>query len=172
MSIDFREERITDHDAIRNVHVVSFPTAAESSIIDALRSADKLTISLVACDNDTVVGHVAFSAVTVDETAVGLGLGPVAVVPEYRRRGIADKLIRTGLKKCGTLGYGFIVVLGDPAYYCRFGFKAASSWGLVDEFGGGSAFQAIELSNGAIPDGGGTARYGQEFSIDDEYGAT
>jgi putative acetyltransferase len=172
VTIEFREERATDHGSIRTVHEMSFPTAAEAKLVDALRDAGNLTISLVCCDRNSVAGHVVFSPVTVNETATGLGLGPIAVLPQYRRQGIAAELIRAGLKKSKALGYGFVVVLGDPAYYCRFRFDAASNWGLLDEYGGGSAFQALELRDGAIPSSGGKVRYGPEFAIAADAGAT
>jgi putative acetyltransferase len=70
-----------------------------------------------------------------------------------------------GLAKCRRLGVGFVVVLGDPAYYSRFGFQPAARWNLSDEFEGGDAFQAIELMPGAIPIGGGLVKYAPEFSI-------
>lgn len=171
MTIEFRDERITDHGSIRTVHELSFPTAVEAKLVEALRNAGNLTISLVCCDRNSVVGHVVFSPVTVNETAIGLGLGPVAVLPQYRQRGIAAELIRAGLEKSKTLGYEYVVVLGDPAYYRRFRFEAASNWGLLDEYGGGSAFQALELRDGAIPSRGGKVRYSPEFAIAAEDGA-
>jgi putative acetyltransferase len=64
---------------------------------------------------------------------------------------------------CEEAGCGFVVVLGDPAYYRRFGFRPARSFGLSDEYGGGDAFQALELREGAIPPGGGVVRYAPEF---------
>jgi putative acetyltransferase len=112
-----------------------------------------------------VVGHVAFSPVTTAGGAVGVGLGPVAVVDSHRRRGIAAELVRAGLDACRASGFGWAVVLGEPAYYGRFGFRAAESFGLSDDYGGGSAFQAIELSPGAMPTGAGLVRYAPEFGM-------
>lgn len=162
--MDIRKELPTDTESIHAVHAISFPSKTEARLVDALREAGHLSISLVCCDQDLLVGHVAFSPVTVNETAVGLGLGPIAVLPQYRRRGIAEKLIRAGFEASSRLGHKFIVVLGDPSYYRRLGFKAASNWGLEDEYGGGRAFQAIELQNCAIPSSGGCVQYAPEFS--------
>ncbi|MFO0953833.1 MAG: N-acetyltransferase [Isosphaeraceae bacterium] len=113
-----------------------------------------------------VIGHVGFSPVTAG-TAVGEGLAPVAVLPGYRRRGVAERLVREGLSACERAGVGFVVVLGDPAYYARFGFAPGSRWGLVDEYGGGEAFQAVELKPGAIPSGATPllVRYAPEFAV-------
>lgn len=159
--VKLRPEDAADREAIRTVHTKSFPTADEANLVDALRAAGHLTISLVAEEHGEVVGHVAFSPVTVGDVE-GIGLAPVAVLPAFRRRGIADQLIRAGLSRCE--GWGFVVVLGDPAYYRRFGFEPAARWKLRDEYGGGDASQAMELRAGAIPDGGGLVRYAPEFA--------
>lgn len=162
--VKIRSEEPADRDAIRAVHVASFPTRVEASLVDALRAAGRLSVSLVAEEDGGVVGHVAFSPVTLPGTADGVGLAPVAVLPAFRRRGIARRLIREGLAACRRIDGGFVVVLGDPAYYHRFGFRPASEWGLHDEYNGGEAFQALELRPGAIPSGGGLVRYAPEFA--------
>ncbi len=115
-----------------------------------------------------ILGHVGFSAVTASGATGGIGLAPVAVLPAFRRRGIAAELIRQGLSACGELKYSFVVVLGEPDYYNRFGFKPAATWGLQDEYGGGQAFQALELRAGAIPSGTRIVRYAPEFAMVEE----
>ena len=132
--------------------------------MNALRTAGRLPCSLVAVDGARIVGHVAFSPVTIGETRGGVGLAPVGVLEPWRRRGIAGQLIREGLHVCAAAGRGFVVVLGEPAYYARFGFEAARRWHLEDEYGGGDAFQALELRPGAIPWAGGLVRYAPEFA--------
>jgi putative acetyltransferase len=157
-----RAERAGDAAAIHAVHAASFPTDGEARLVDALRAAGRLVVSRVAVIDGAVVGHVAFSPVSLP---TGVGLGPVAVLPAHRRRGLAAALIRDGLAACAADGFGVVVVLGDPLYYGRFGFAPASRWGLVDEYGGGDAFQALELSPGAIAAGGrGLVRYAPEFA--------
>jgi putative acetyltransferase len=158
-----RTERPADFDAIRGVHEASFPTTAEARLVAMLRASERLIISLVAEIDGTVVGHVAFSPVTTQGGAVGAGLAPVAVLELHRRRGIAAGLISAGLAECRLLGFGWAVVLGDPQYYSRFCFRPAAEFGLIDEFGGGAAFQAMELSPGSIPVGAGLVRYAPEF---------
>ena len=159
-----RFEAPADHAAIHAVHVASFPSAYEADLVDALRQAGRLAISLVAVEEDVVVGHVAFSPVTLPDTTDGVGLAPVAVLPAFRRRGIAAELIREGLAECRRRTRGFVVVLGEPHYYQRFGFLPARGWGLRDEYGGGEAFQALELRPGAIPATGGLVRYAPELA--------
>jgi putative acetyltransferase len=111
-----------------------------------------------------VVGHVAFSPVTAASGAVGAGLAPVAVARPHRRQGIAAELVRAGLQGCRAAGFGWAVVFGEPSYYRRFGFRAASEVGLSDEYGGGSAFQVVELIAGALPVGAGLVRYAPELA--------
>ncbi len=141
-----RDENPADKRAVHDVHAASFPTESEARLVDAMRAAGQLRVSLVAVDQNEVVGHVAFSPVHVTGATDGVGLAPVAVLHDYRRRGIADRLIREGLVMCRRASHGFVVVLGDPGYYGRFGFKPASEWALHDEYGGGDAFQALEAA--------------------------
>lgn len=163
--MNVRSEEPADQRAIHGVHGASFPTVGEARLVDALRAAGLLCVSLVAVEQDEVVGHVAFTPVSVLGATDGVGLAPVAVLPAYRRRGIGGQLIREGLVVCERSSYGFVVVLGDPRYYRRFGFKPAGGWGLCDEYGGGEAFQALELRPGSIPPGGGVVRYAPEFAV-------
>jgi putative acetyltransferase len=165
-----RAERPSDLPSIYAVHAASFPTDAEARLVNRLRSAGRLSLSLVAEVDELAVGHIAFSPVTVALCASaasqtsGAGLAPVAVLEAYRRRGIAAKLIRAGLVTCQAAGFGWAVVLGEPTYYARFGFRPAVDFGLFDEYGGGAAFQALELVPGSLPINGGLVRYGPEFA--------
>ena len=95
---------------------------------------------------------------------VGAGLAPVAVLAAHRRRGVAAELVRAGLDAARTAGFSWAVVLGEPAYYARFGFRPAADFGMSDEYGGGAAFQAIELMPGRMPTGAGLVRYAPEFA--------
>jgi putative acetyltransferase len=125
-----RSENPADAPAIRSVVTAAFRDAPrshgnEADIVDALRVDSVLTISLVAEDEGRIFGHVAFSPVTVNSQEVGwFGLGPVAVLVERRRRGIGTALIEAGLKRLEELGARGCVVLGNPAYYRRFGFES------------------------------------------------
>src|SRR5262249_47493625 len=129
-----------------------------------LRTAGHLQVSLVAEVGGIVVGHIAFSPVTVQVGVPGAGLAPLAVVESQRRQGIAEKLGRSGTEACRAAGFGWVGGLGEPAYSSRFGFRAASAFGLCDEYGGGSAFQCLELVPGVLPVGAGLVRYAPEFA--------
>lgn len=177
-----RTEQPGDEPAIRRVQLAAFPTPAESQLVDELRAAGRLTISLVAIVEGEIVGHIAFSPVTIETTAIetrtidanssasatshaGLGLAPLAVMPAWQRHGIGTALGHAGMDACRRLRAAFVVVLGSTIYYARFGFAAAARWNLLDEYQGGPAFQAIELIAGVIPAEGGLVRYAPEFAI-------
>lgn len=124
-----RPEQEGDYPAIAQITAQAFAGAEhsdheEADIIARLRATGTLTLSLVGIDSDTTVGHVAFSPVTIDGL-VGdwFGLGPVSVKPDHQGRGIGSALIRKALERLRSQGAGGCVVLGDPAYYSRFGFE-------------------------------------------------
>lgn len=162
-----RRERPSDLAAIHQVQARAFGGAAEADLVDVLRAHDKATLSLVAEDEGLIVGHILFSPVTI-ETATGLrrglGLAPLAVVPERQGQGIGSLLAEEGLKQCRAEGHSFVVVLGHADYYPRFGFVPASRFGIKSEYDvADENFMACELQPGALRDGGGLARYEPEF---------
>ena len=124
-----RKETVADIEAITEVTIAAFKTLpisnqTEQFIIKALRSANSLTISLVAEIDERVVGHIAFSPVTIsDGTKDWYGLGPISVLPEYQKQGIGKSLIYEGLSSLKELGGQGCALVGDPNYYKLFGFK-------------------------------------------------
>ena len=121
----------------------------------------------MAEEDEAVVGYIAFSPVRIDGAAVegiGLGLAPIAVLPGHQGRGIGSRLVREGLAACGRAGYGFVVVLGEPEFYRRFGFDRADGRGLGNEYGAVEEFMVLELRDGAMPGRGGLVRFGPEFA--------
>ena len=124
-----RNEVESDIEAIGQVTEAAFATLAisqhtEQFIIKALRAAGALTVSLVAEIDGNVVGHVAFSPVTIsDGNPHWYGLGPVSVLPKHQRQGIGTALINEGLSLLKARGAQGCVLVGDPAYYKRFGFR-------------------------------------------------
>lgn len=96
----------------------------EQFIVNALRSAQALTISLVAEVDGKVVGHIAFSPVTIaDGSDHWYGLGPLSVLPEFQKQGIGKSLVHEGLSRLKALGAKGCVLVGEPKYYERFGFR-------------------------------------------------
>ena len=134
--INIRSETDADVDAITEVTVAAFKTLeisnqTEQFIIDALRAAKVLTLSLVAVVDGRVVGHIAFSPVTIsDGTQDWYGLGPVSVLPEYQRQGIGEALIRKGLAQLKDMHAHGCCLVGHPEYYKKFGFENVSGLGL------------------------------------------
>lgn len=135
--VTIREEDATDHDGVRHVNGLAFPTHAEADLVERLRDEHAVCVSVVAVSQDAVVGHALFSHAHIElpsgPLAVG-ALGPVAVLPEQQRRGIGASLIRAGLERCWALGLPAVIVLGHPDYYPRFGFRRADTWAIRCEF--------------------------------------
>lgn len=102
---------------------LSYSDGSEPTIIDNLRAAGDLALSLVALKGNALVGHVAFSPVRIGiDTSTWHGLGPVSVRPEFQRKGIGSALITKGLRILEHMGADGCALIGDPDYYCRFGF--------------------------------------------------
>ena len=130
MTIVVRLEQSSDGQRIRILTTQAFDGAehsdgTEADIVDRLRAAGALTVSLVAEKSGNIVGHAAFSPVTIDGSGGDwFGLGPVSVAPALQGQGIGQALISEGLNLLRSAGAAGCVVLGDPAYYGRFGFAA------------------------------------------------
>ena len=165
MDIVIRPESAQDAAVIHRVTAAAFEHAPHTShteqfIVDALRDAGLLAVSLVAEQQGRVVGHVALSPVTIsDGTAQWLGLGPVSVLPELQRQGIGTRLVQRALELARRLGASGCVVLGDPVCYGRFGFKAEPALTLPGA--PPETFQALALRD-AMPSG--IVAYHESFS--------
>jgi len=132
-----RPEEPGDRTAIRSLHVAAFGGDAEADLVDRLRRDGDLSLSLVACA-DTVLGHVAFSPLTLPETPGirALALAPVAVLPDFQAQGIGTALIEDGLQRLADEGADLVLVLGDPTYYGEFGFQAEDASALSTPYDG------------------------------------
>jgi putative acetyltransferase len=154
--IAIRDESDADVDAIAEVTLAAFRTLpisqhTEPFIVAALRAAKALTISLVAEMNGRVIGHIAFSPVTLsDGSPDWYGLGPVSVLPEHQRQGIGGALIREGLARLQALGARGCCLVGHPEYYRRFGFQ--NPQGLAHEGVPAEVFFALSF-DGRMPQG-------------------
>ena len=163
-----RSEQPSDAESIREVICSAFPTPAEADLVEALRINGNLAASLVAIENSQVVGHIGFSRVSIQDSSngeaiAGVGLAPLAVTPSYQKRGIGGQLIGAGLDACRGSQIDFVVVLGEPDYYQRFGFTTASGLGLKNEYGVDTEFMAMELTESCLTSAGGTVQYSSEF---------
>lgn len=154
--IKIRSETPSDIAAIEAVTAAAFLNAPHTShmeqfIVNALRKAGQLSVSLVAEESDVVIGHVAVSPVSISDGSNGwYGLGPISVVPERQGEGIGSQLMEQALSELRRKGAAGCVLVGEPNYYGRFGFKAEPTLVLPDvppEY-----FQAI-CFRGAVPTG-------------------
>ncbi|PAA12402.1 GNAT family N-acetyltransferase [Pseudomonas fragi] len=156
MHMTIRNEQPQDIEAISRLTEAAFRNEEYSShtehfIVNALRRTGQLSISLVAAENDEILGHVAISPVSISSGVTGwYGLGPISVRPDRQGKGIGSALMRAALQQLRQQGAAGCVVLGDPAYYGRFGFKAHPGLELPDvppEY-----FQALSFT-GELPVG-------------------
>lgn len=154
--IQIRPERSEDVETIHALTVAAFKPMAYSSqteakIVVGLRAAGALALSLVAVQDEALVGHVAFSPVTINDIEGDwYGLGPVSVWPERQRQGIGQALIRDGLQRLKVLPASGCVLLGNPSYYRRFGFEHDPA--LIYRGAPARYFQRLTLS-GSSPKG-------------------
>jgi putative acetyltransferase len=165
LRLSLRDEIPADVDAVHRVEAAAFARDGEARLVDRLRAVGALSLSLVATLDDEVIGHAAFSPVSVaGASASVLGLAPVAVAPAYQRCVIGARLCEEGLARARERGHGAVVVLGHPAYYPRFGFVPASRFGLSYRAAvPDDAFMAAELTPGALAGAAGLVRYRPEF---------
>ncbi len=165
--IKFRQEEPDDQLAIRRVNEQGFGGGEEADLVDALREVNAIVLSMVALENDYIVAHVLFTEVVItqaDSRFTGLGLGPMVVMPCHQRKGIGSQLLKIALDKCRRLDYDFIVVLGHPEFYSKFGFSPAKPHGISCEFDApDEAFMVLELRENGLAGRSGIVHYRDEF---------
>jgi putative acetyltransferase len=162
-----RTEEESDWIAVHAVNAAAFETALEANLVDALRQQAQPVVSLVAEADQTVVGHILFSPVSLagHPDAMIMGLAPMAVAPDHQRQGIGSALVSAGLERCKQLGFGAVVVLGHPEYYPRFGFSPSSRFGIGCEYEvPEEVFMVLELQPGYLRGSSGTIKYHAAFS--------
>jgi putative acetyltransferase len=166
MTPTIRHETAADHETVRHVNRLAFGQDDEAGIVDALCKGGYSRLSLVAEAEGRLVGHILFSdlpILTDGGTVPALSLAPMAVLPEYQKRGIGSALVRKGLEVCRGAGHRIVVVLGHPDFYPRFGFSARLAERLSSPFGRHEAWMALELVPGALDGVTGWVRYPPPF---------
>lgn len=162
--MEIREEQLDDITAIRDVHRRAFGHDQEGNIVDALRANRGMLLSLVAIRDGRVVGHILYSPLLVGDVT-GAALGPMAVLPEHQRQGIGSRLVEAGSQRLTHDGCPFIVVVGHSAFYPRFGFRPARTYGITCEWDvPDDVFMALVLDEAKLPEVVGLAKYRAEFS--------
>jgi putative acetyltransferase len=140
----------------------------EAELVDRLRQAGAVTLSLVAVEEGQIVGHILFSAGnihTADSAVPVTALAPMAVLPEFQNKGIGSQLVREGLDRLRLAGFDSVLVLGHVNFYPRFGFVPAfSTYGVACEYNvPDEVFMAVELKHGALKGKAGKFYYHPEF---------
>jgi putative acetyltransferase len=167
MPLIIRPENTSDLDAIRQVNRMAFAQEDEARLVDALRDGGYVRLSLVAQDEERVVGHILFSdlpIITDTGTVPALALAPMAVLPALQRQGIGSELVRRGLDRCREQGHRIVVVLGHPHFYRRFGFTPELAQPLLSPCRG-EAWMATELVRGALDRVRGRVEYPPPFGL-------
>ena len=168
-NIQIREEIFQDTDAIREINEKAFGQSQEANIVDRLRANCEGLVSLVALHDDKIIGHILFSPVTIEGTfdvLKGMGLAPMAVLPESQRKGVGSELVQTGIEILNKSQCPFIIVLGHPEYYPRFGFERASLYEIKSQWEGvpDPAFMILWLDKTMANHVSGVAEYRDEFN--------
>ena len=164
-----REEHPDDIKDIRQIHRQAFGQDMEADIVDTLRINCKDLLSLVAVEEGRLIGHSLFSPAWIrnpHDNIAGMGLAPMAVLPEWQRRGVGSRLVREGIERLAAGRCPFIIVLGHPDYYPRFGFQIASRFGIRCHWEGvpDEAFLILWL-NPCLPERiSGLAEFREEFN--------
>jgi putative acetyltransferase len=162
--ITIRQEQSEDIAAIRDLNRRAFGQEQEGKIIDALRANGGAQLSFVAIDEGRVVGHILYSPLQIGQVD-GSALGPMAVDPEVQRQGIGTNLVEAGNARLRQDGCPFVVVVGHPEFYPRFGFRPARPLGITCEWEvPDDVFMILVLDETTMSGVTGKAAYRSEFS--------
>ncbi|MEW9674452.1 N-acetyltransferase [Ammoniphilus sp. 3BR4] len=166
-----RTERLSDYDEVFKLNYLAFRNREdESRLVERIRSSEAFIpeLSLVAEENDQIVGHALFSKAEIIEDENRhevIVLAPIAVMPSNQKKGIGGKLIQEGLKRCEALSYDFVFLIGHPTYYPKFGFKPAREYEFdLKQFNvPDNVFMIFELPEGKMKRIKGELRYPKLF---------
>ncbi|HOM67800.1 MAG: hypothetical protein BWX85_00312 [Chloroflexi bacterium ADurb.Bin120] len=167
--INIAEESPRDIDGICHVNQTAFQSHYEANVVVRLRLNCDEICSMVAKFGEQVVGHILFSPVHIVQnhgrSIKGMGLGPLAVLPNYQGKGIGMSLSQAGILRMKQIGYPFVVVLGHPGYYLRFGFTPASAYSIRCAFENipDEAFMICVFNSEVMQGVKGVAHYRPEF---------
>jgi len=162
-----REELPEDREAIRRINQEAFGGDAEADLVDALRDDGYSEVSMVVTSDGQAIGHILFSRVSIvteKGTVNALSLAPMAIHPNFRRRGIGTRLLYAGLDRCEKLGHRIVLVLGHPEFYGQFAFSVKLAEQIESPFGGGEAWMAMELVENAMRNVVGRVEFSPPFA--------
>lgn len=170
MELIIRKESEKDHQKVFSLLKAAFGKDNEAVLVEKLRKRNDFIpdLSLIAEMNEELVAYILFTKISIireEQAYETLALAPVAVHPEYQKKGIGKKLITDALSRCRQLGFRSVIVLGHAEYYPAFGFKPACNWNISAPFEVPSeAFMALELSENELAGKSGRVEYPPEFS--------
>src|SRR5947208_396385 len=145
-----RYAKAGDHATIAQVVTAAFGRPDEAELVARLRADEDTLFELMAEEDGEVCGHILFSRLWADRFELYGALAPLAVLPARQSQGLGSKLVRSGLECAREFGCFGVLVLGDPAYYGRFGFSAAAAGEIAAPYRGLAAFQALALEDAAF----------------------
>lgn len=142
--ISIRPESTVDYDSIRAITIEAFTHSdlghnGEAELAESLRNNCPSTLSLVACDDDVLIGHIMLTPVVITHMSgdiLGMGVAPMSVLSSHQRMGVGTALLSSALDRLATIKNPFTVVVGHPNYYPRFGFVSAKQFGISHGFNG------------------------------------
>ena len=170
MTVTVRKECDRDATHVREINLRAFGQSDEADMVDRLRKSCPEAISLVAEVENQLVGHILFSPVVIESPSDhvhGMGLAPMSVLPEFQRQGIGSQLVETGLEVVRVAGSPFVVVIGHPKFYPRFGFARASLHGIASEYDDvpDEAFMIVVFDGSALKGKSGVAKYHPALTV-------
>jgi predicted N-acetyltransferase YhbS len=169
MDIALRKEEEKDYTEVESLLNKAFGQKNEGILVNRLRKNPDFIpkLSLVAEYKNIIVGYILFFPIIIVSGTIhhtSLALAPMAVLPDFQKKGIGKRLINTGLMRAKDAGFSSVIVLGHPEYYPRFGFKPASGYNIKPEFDvPDNVFLAKELKDGGLKNISGTVHYPEEF---------
>ena len=170
MAIIIRAEIPSDIEAIYKIEAAAFEGEAHAELVNQLRAEEELILSHVAVVNDKLVGHAAYSLVTVTDGDIVRrfpALGPIGVMPRCQGRGIGSALVRAGLEAIRDMGNGLVFLVGSPLYYPRFGYQPAQPLGFTSDYVEDESrhehFMVAVLDEGALTEVRGHVRFHDAF---------
>jgi len=169
VNIVIRQEAKSDYKKISEVNDLAFGQPNEGLLVEKLRLNPNFInqLSLVAVNDDKVIGHILFFPIIIKENENkhdSLALAPMSVLPDFQKQGVGSKLILEGLRIAKILKHKSVIVLGHKDYYPKFGFLGASNWGIKAPFDvPDEVFMAMELTENGLWEVSGVVQYPKEF---------